>query len=147
MSRWDPFGDLQNFERRVNRLFDSLAAPRLAGATADEPWAPPVDIFEAHDALVLLLDVPGTRRDSIVVTLERDCLTISGERPAACDDAGRRLLRCERAGGRFRRSFTIGVPVNPAQVRARYRDGVLEITLPRSNSPEPQRIEVPVEDE
>lgn len=143
MSRWDPFGDLQNFEQRFNRLFEGLTAPRPA--TADDPWAPPVDILETDDTLVLLLDVPGTRRDSIAVTLERDCLTVSGERSATALNGDGRLLRAERPGGAFRRSFSIGVPVDATQVRARYRDGVLEVTLPKSGTPEPRRIEVSVE--
>ena len=140
MAGWDPFREFESFERRVNRLFENLTTPRAA--TSEEPWAPPVDVIETDEWLIVQLDAPGMRRDAIAVTLEADTLTISGERMAP--DHPQRVLRCERPTGPFRRSFQIGVPIDTARVRATYRDGVLEVMLPKAVATEPHTVQVEV---
>ena len=138
---WDIFGDLARLRRRLGRL--SHERDLGAGASdLDGTWAPSVDILERDGALVLVLDLPGVKRDDIELTVDRDSLTVSGARPP--DDAGVGI-RFERPLGRFRRSFRIRVPVDPSRAQATYRDGVLRITLPQAPASGPARVRVRVE--
>jgi len=138
---WDIFGDLARLRRNLNRFSLDVRA----GLRPDDPeqvWTPPVDIIEQGDALVLLVDLPGMKREDIGLMVDQDSLTIEGQRPGMDSGTG---IRLERPAGRFRRSFRIGVPVNPSDVQAVYRDGVLQIIVPRVAPTEPVRLRVDVE--
>ena len=109
---------------------------------ADDLWAPPVDIQETDESLVLTVDLPGVARENIDLEVDADGLTLRGER--ACQSSGR-SVRLERPAGRFRRSFRIGVPIDPARAAAKYRDGVLAITLPKVEQRGPMQLRIDVE--
>jgi len=124
---WDLPGELFWFGDELSHLGFRIQGH---GARPPEPGsrAPQVDIHENDEAVILLLDLPGVRKEDISLQLYSGSLTLEGKRTRL---AGTRDVRLERPAGRFRRSFRIGVPVEPAKVQARYRDGVLEITLPK----------------
>jgi HSP20 family protein len=138
---WDIFGDPTRLRRRPGRLSPDGDAG-MAGDPRDEAWAPPVDIIEQDGALVLLVDLPGVRREDIELTIAHDSVTVAGQRSSSEVGAG---IRLERPVGRFRRSFRIAVPVDPSRAQAAYRDGVLRITLPQAGPAAPARVRVPVE--
>jgi len=129
----DIFQEMARLRRRIEGLASSPPAAE------EGPWAPPVDIRESERALVLSFDLPGLRREDIELRVDRDGLTLQGERPPA---ERLRAVRLERPAGPFRRSFRIGIPINPAGVQATYRDGVLEITIPKAEAPTPTRVNV-----
>ena len=108
----------------------------------DDLWAPPVDIQETDESLLLTVDLPGVARESIGLEVDADCLTLQGER--VCESSGR-SVRLERPAGRFLRSFRIGVPIDPTRVEAKYRDGVLAITLPKVEHRGPTQLRIDVE--
>jgi len=137
---WDIFGDIERLRRIGRSAGSSFPARESLGEEA--VWAPPVDILDQDDALVLLVDLPGLRREDIDLRIDRDSLTLEGERPRSEPSSG---LRLERPVGRFRRSFRIGLPVDPGKATAVYRDGVLRIDLPRAARAGPSRLKVPVE--
>lgn len=129
----------------VNRDVDKRCAASH-GARADDDcaadWTPAVDIVEAADRFVLRADVPGVDPAGIDVSIDKDILSISGERSAVAgaDDAKTRL---ERATGRFSRRFTLPVAVVDAQgVEARCNHGVLEVVIPKSQAVRARRITV-----
>jgi HSP20 family protein len=134
--RWDPCGEMGALRERVNRVFDEMFGPPERGA-----WAPPVDILERAEAIVFRADIAGVKLEDLNIELEGDTLTFSGERRA--EDAA--YLRRERPQGPLRRSFTLGVPVDAAGVKATYRDGMLEIILPKSRETRAGPVKVPVE--
>ena len=105
-------------------------------------WAPPVDIHERDDALVLLVDLPGLSREEIDLRVDGETLTLQGERTRM---EGVSNVRLERPVGRFRRSFRIGVPIDPAGVQARHRDGVLTISIPKATPRHPQSVRIEAE--
>jgi HSP20 family protein len=135
MGNWGIFGDLERLRRDLNRFTERARED-------DSSWSPAVDIFEQEGALVLLLDLPGISREVIDLRVDADSITIRGERPLPAEG---NLLRSERPAGKFRRSFRIGVPVNPAGVQAVYRDGVLRVTIPRALPTEPAKVEITIE--
>lgn len=141
--RWDPFGDLGTLRERVNRLFEETLARTGRREPAEaRTWAPLVDIHETDGEIVVRADLPGLSREQIDIELTGDALTIKGERKF--DDERKNYVRIERPHGTFQRSFTIGVPVDQANVKAAYRDGVLEVTLPKTGEARPKQVRVEV---
>ena len=124
------------------RLDPAAASSRASRAAEEEaPWAPRVDIHELDDALVLLLDLPGMKREEIDLQVDADGVTVQGRRRRA---EATRDLRLERPAGAFRRAFRIGAPMNPAEARATYQDGVLAVTIPKARARQPRRVRVDV---
>jgi HSP20 family protein len=135
---WDPFGEMDALRSRMDRMLERMLVP------AERPayWAPPVDIVETEQAIVLRADVPGVRLEDLDIELDGDTLTLRGERRAQPEGG---LLRMERPQGRLERSFAIGVPIDAACVKATYRRGVLEITLPKAGEAKPRQVRLQVE--
>jgi len=142
---WDPFGEMNALRRRVNRAFDEMLARsrQAAGPAVPAAWAPLVDILETEEALVFRAEIAGAKMEHLEIELDGNTLTLSGERTPRDEAAA--YLRVERPQGPLRRSFTIGVPVDPAGAKATYRDGLLEVVLPKSRESRPRRVTVPVE--
>jgi len=138
---WDVFGNLERLRRDLAR-FSQEVWPGLRSDNAGDLWAPPVDIYEQGNTLVLLVDLPGVRREDIQLRVDRDSLTIEGERLAAEEAAS---IRAERPVGRLHRSFRIAAPVDLAGAQAAYRDGVLRVVIPGGTSAAPVRLRVNVE--
>ncbi len=143
--RFDPFEDMARLQREVNRLFED--GPRTGGHGGAEhasarTWAPAVDIFEDREEIVVRAELPGLKQDDIDIELTGDTLTLKGER--RFEDAPRRdsYVRVERAYGHFQRAFTLGVPVRQDAVKASYKDGILEVHLPKSEGVKPKKVQV-----
>jgi HSP20 family protein len=141
--RWDPFSDMQTLRERINRLFEeSLAQGARQEPVVAHSWAPVVDIYDTPEALLVEVELPGMKQEDINVELSGDTLTIKGERLPHEGDDKRELLRQERHYGSFSRAFTLGVPVQQTAVKAHYRDGVLEITLPKAEETKPKQVKI-----
>jgi HSP20 family protein len=144
--RFDPFEDLARIQREVNRLFDdsSRSGTRQGGAEAasTRTWAPAVDIFEDANEIVFRVELPGIKQDDIDIEVSNDTLTIKGERHF--EDAERKdgFIRVERAYGKFQRSFSIPIPVDQDKIQASYRDGLLEVKLPKAEAIKPKKVQV-----
>jgi len=141
--RWDPFRDLMTIQDRVQRLLSDQAV-RFNGEEGYGAWVPPVDIFQDKDNLVLRTEVPGVDKDHIDVRVENGVLTLQGERKTDTDLDDKNAFRRERIFGRFTRSFTLPTMVDATRITARYRDGVLEIVLPKAEAAKPKRVEIQV---
>jgi len=135
---WDIFGHAGPLRRELEQFASALLSDR-DGPDEENVWAPPVDIYERDDSLVLLMDLPGLKREEIDLQVHSNTLTVQGERTGA---GGATSIRLERPSGRFRRSFRVGLPINPTKGRASYRAGVLKITLPRAGPPGPARVPI-----
>src|SRR5262249_33722858 len=112
--RWDPFQDLIQFN----------------GAPA-RTWAPPVDVFEKSDQLTFKAELPGIDREQLDVRVEDGVLTIQGERKQEAEVKEAEMYRRERIHGTFSRSFTLPKSVDGTKVTATYKDGILEVTVPK----------------
>jgi len=146
--RFDPFEDMARLQREVNRLFEDTGHSGFrqgAELASARTWAPAVDIFEDGEEIVIHAELPGMKQDDIDIELSGDTLTIKGERKFTDTQRKDKYVRVERAYGHFQRSFTVGVPVQHDAVRASYRDGLLEVHLPKSPETKPKKVQVTAE--
>lgn len=134
-----PLHGLTNVHEEMNRFIDGVLQSSPTYRYDSGPRIP-VDVEETAEAFVLRADLPGVPQKDIKVSAEGDTLTIRGERKHTAGTGT--ALRSERKFGAFERTFTLGAPVRTDQVRAVYRDGVLEVTVPKSENARLREIEV-----
>ena len=139
--RWEPFREIAALQNDMGRLMSAFLG-QANGETTGRPWVPAVDVWETEKELVYAFDLPGTPEDKISVEFDDGALTISGERERTDEVRDERFYRYERRFGSFSRS--VGVPhgVTEDDVKADYRDGVLEIKVTKPEAPKPRRIQV-----
>ena len=138
-----PFHELMALQDRMNRIFNGSVQQDGSDEDLERPtWTPAVDIYETKDGIVVNVEAAGLTRDAFNVEVKDDVLTIRGERPFEKDVAREQYHRVERAYGKFRRSFLLGVPVQVENIVATYRNGVLEINLPKTEEVKPRKIEI-----
>lgn len=143
--RWDPFADMAQLRDQVDRLFQQSLTRSGHEHAAMQVWSPAVDIYETKDAIELRMDISGVKADDIDIQVTADTLTIKGERKADPKVEGRQVVRLERSYGPFQRSFTLGVPVEQQGISASYRDGVLELILPKREEVKPKQVKVDIQ--
>jgi HSP20 family protein len=145
VDRWEPFRNLVDIQGEVNRLFDSVAGRPMAGApAAGRSWMPAVDMHETKDDLVLRVEVPGVREKDVAVSITGDLLTIRGERRWEDESKDQKFLHVERVYGQFERMIQLPMAVQTDKVKASYRDGVLEIKLPKAEELKPREIKIEI---
>jgi len=143
--KWDPFRDLLSIQDRMNRLFEqTLSRSRSEEGIAASTWTPAVDIYETPETIVLKAELPGLSREDIEIQIRDNALTLNGERRFAKDVQQENYLRIERAYGAFQRSFTLPATIQQDKIRAVFRDGVLELTLPKAEEAKPKKIAIEV---
>lgn len=120
----------------------TVARPSAAEFVSEAPiFAPPTDIFETKDAVVILLDMPGADPESLNVTLEKRALTVSARSTPETPQGYTRVV-AEYEDGNYERSFTLSERVDEERVEAAFKDGVLRLTLPKSNPAPAKKIAV-----
>lgn len=140
--RWEPFlRDLDALAGRFDQLFDS--SWRTAGRENFPSWYPPVDIYDTGTALVIEAEIPGFRQNELDIRVENDMLFLHGERARSSNGQNERgYVRAERCAGSFTRTFSLPASVDSERIEASYRDGLLTLTLPKSEAAIPRRIDV-----
>ena len=141
--RWTPFTEMDRLSQAMNRLFDN--GYEHEGRAAQVTWSPAIDVTEDKDKIVLHADVPGLAEKDLDVQIEKDVLTLRGERNLArkTDDEGAR--RFERVSGSFVRSFTLPQTIDVEHVTAALKDGVLTLTLPKKPEAQPKKIGISIQ--
>jgi len=143
--RWDPFRDLMNLQDRMNRLFDQTLSRTRGdedeGLTAST-WAPAVDIYETADSVVLKAELPGVNRENIDIQVRNNTLTLKGERKFEREVKDEHYLRIERSYGAFQRVFSLPGVVQRDKIKAVFKDGVLEVTLPKAEEAKPKQVKI-----
>ena len=145
--RWEPMPELTTLQTEMNRLFNTFFDEGGNGRERGRRWAPAVDLFEREDSLVLKADLPGLGEDDVKIEVRDNVLTISGERQAEFGDKQNGYYRVERAFGSFSRSLTLPEGVDADRIGASFRNGVLEVTIPKPEQKQPRRIEISSDDE
>lgn len=143
--KWDPFRDLISIQDRMNTLFEqTLSRSRAEEAIAPAAWAPAVDIYETPESIVMKAELPGLGREDIDIQIRDNTLTLKGERRFEKDVKEENYLRIERSYGAFHRAFTLPTTIQQEKIRAVFKDGVLELTLPKGGEARPKPIEIEV---
>lgn len=118
---------------------------RWVEEATSESFAPAMDIKERENEYVVRTDLPGVRKEDISITLENGVLTITAERKSEeVEKEGEREIRREVRYGRYARSLRLGTQIDEKSVKANYRDGVLELVLPKAEQVKPRKISVDV---
>ncbi|MBI2081046.1 MAG: Hsp20/alpha crystallin family protein [candidate division NC10 bacterium] len=144
--RWDPFRDLMSIQERMNRLFDQTLA-RTRGedeGIAASAWMPAVDIYETPDRVVMKAELPGLTREDVEINVRDNTLSLRGERKFEKEVKEENYLRIERAYGSFQRSFSLPATIQQEKIKAIFKDGVLEVTLPKAEEARPKQIKIDV---
>ena len=143
--RWTarPLSPELSFRRELDRLFEDV----FTSPTSRSEWAPatmPVDVEETAAAYVFRADLPGIEAKDVKVSLEGDTLKLRGERKREEKSSEGSLHRAERSYGAFERQFKFNTPIRGDQVKASYKDGVLEVHVPKADEARPRDIEVQI---
>lgn len=139
--RWSPMREMMAMQEQMNRLMnDTLGRP------ADEmdygTWLPAVDLREEEHRFVLDVELPGMRKEDIEIHLENGILSVRGERRFEMQEKKENYHRIERAYGKFSRSFSLPTRVNAEGIAASYKDGLLEVSVPKAEESKPKKIAI-----
>jgi HSP20 family protein len=138
-----PFRGATTLQEQINRIFgDGLA--HTGQESNLTPWAPAVDIYETENELVVKADLPDVNPQDLDIRVENNVLTIRGERKFEKQVHEDNYLRIERAYGCFSRSFSLASSVNSDTIKADYHDGVLTLSVPKTEEAKPKQIKVNV---
>jgi len=140
LSNRDPFFGL--IDRFMGDDFFGNLVSRGAEAGDNRPWMPAVDIVETDAAFVANVDLPGLSKKDVEVSIEDNVLTLSGERVFKGGEENSKFRRIERAYGSFRRSFALPPGIDAGKVEATFKDGVLSLTMPKSETAKPRKISI-----
>lgn len=142
----DSFDNMSNFEDEITKLFKPIS--KLTGIDRglfNSNWNPSIDVYESDDAVLIKADIPGLKRDEIDVSIDKDLLTIKGEKRREDEFNEKNSYRSERFYGSFSRTVQLHSEVDNEKVEATYKDGVLELKLPKKEEAKTKRISVKVE--
>jgi len=144
VERWEPLRRVNDIQGEVNRLLDSFFGRSVTVAAGERMWAPLSDMYESKDDLLVTFELPGICDKDVAVSITGDVLTVKGERRLERDLKDEGYHRLERVYGKFERSMPLPIPVQSDKVKATYRDGVLEIRLPKVEEVKPKEIKIDV---
>jgi HSP20 family protein len=135
--RSEPFRTFDDF---VNRMFDDWLSPRVTGEARG--WSPAVDMIDQKNEIVLRTDLPGLDQKDIQVNVENGMLTIRGTRDEEREAKDEDYYCCERWSGGFSRTVTLPPGIDPEKISATFKNGVLEVRVPKSSQSVGKSIEV-----
>ena len=137
-----PNEQLCQLREEIDRLFEAPFADFSRMGEFFNGWAPPLDLSEDKDNLVATVEIPGLGKDNLDVSVHEGVLSISGERVRANERETDEAHRRERVYGRFHRTISLPKPVKIEAIKATYRDGILSVTMPKTEEAKPRQIEV-----
>ncbi len=129
MRVFDPFEELRRMQERISRLVDEF--DRFSVPIAERSFAAPVDVIDESDRVRVVVDLPGFEKDDISVYIEDGDLVVKAKRGEEKEEKGRNYLRRERSYGEVYRRISLPSDVDEERIKARYRNGVLEVELPK----------------
>lgn len=137
--RWDPFNELIELNDEIGRWWQTSRKKEKKEFGA---WFPDVDIKEEEKQITVRVDVPGMKMEDIDVSVDNSQVKISGERNMEKEEKGKDFTRIERSYGAFSRTFNLGVLVKEDEIKASYKNGVLEVILPKAEVKKVKKIAV-----
>jgi len=142
--RYDPFRELATLQERMNRIFDDTisGSSRREDEALAPAWAPPVDVLEKRDRVVLTAELPGFTEEQIHLRFEDGVLTLDGERRFEKEADEARYHCVERSYGRFSRAFRLPANVDEERISATFVNGLLVVELPKREEVRPKSIRI-----
>ncbi len=136
---WTPFAELERIRREFDRLLEDVFP---ATADREQILAPPVDVYETDTEVVVKAEMPGVKKEDIEVTIKDNALHIKAERKEEKEEKTENVHRVERFYGRIERVIPLPVEVKAEEAKAEYRDGILEIRVPKVKVSKEAKIQV-----
>ena len=145
MTQWNPLHDLVSLQDRMNRLFEDASKRRASEVEQTDEvegadWYPAADVYENDGEYTVAIDLPGIDRTTLDISIDDNRLTVRGKRPS--QDSRKHRRECP--SGIFLRTFTVPALVSQKDIKADYRDGVLQVHLPKRQEQRQQKIEIKV---
>jgi len=145
LTPWRPFGELSSLRREMDRLWENFFGERPLGRIWEREWAPSLDMSETKDNYVVKAEVPGIDAKHIDISLTGDVLSIRGEKKQEKEEKEEDYHLVERNYGSFSRSVRIPAEVESNKIKASYKNGILTITLPKSEKVKAKEVKIKVE--
>lgn len=132
LTRWEPFREIDTLQRQMNRLFEDFSTPTSRLGNGGLAFAPAAELSETDDAVHLKLEVPGMDAKDLNIEVTAEAVSISGERKSEkkTDEDG--ITRSEFRYGKFQRVIPLPARIQNTDVKAEYKDGILNLTLPKA---------------
>jgi len=142
--RWEPFDEMMSMRESMDRLFEDFFTrrPRTSGPLV---WQPAVEVFETDNEVVVKAELPGIDPKNVSVTVTGDGLIIKGEAKAEHEETGRNYYRRELRYGSFLRTIPLPTEVKSEETKAAFRNGILEVKVPKAERVKPKTVKVEVE--
>jgi HSP20 family protein len=144
LTNWSTFGRLSSLRDEIDRLFEAPFGDWVRGPQLFSGWTPAMDVYEDREHFYVKAELPGMKKEDIDISLHNGALSISGERKSEATHGDAETHRTERFFGRFQRAVSLPSPVAADRVKAQYKDGVLTVTLPKTEEAKPKQIDVNV---
>lgn len=146
LRKFRPYSEIQSLRESMSSLFDRFCSDFLRFPESEEvsgqTFSPAVDIKETPKEYIVTAEVPGIPKKDIEIEISDNILTIKGERKSEKEEKSESYHRVERAFGSFCRSFTLPTQVNPDKIEANFKDGLLNIKIPKAEEKLPKKIEI-----
>jgi len=155
MERWRPFGwglrrwlPVRTIDEEMDEMLDRFervfGMPMRRALVETRGWGPLVEMVDKEDEILLKVELPGVKKGDIRVSVTGDVLTLEGERKQEAEVKEEDYYCCERSYGKFYREITLPAGINREKISSEYKDGVLEIHMPKAEEAKPKEIEIKV---
>ena len=149
VARWNPFREMEQFRREMDELFSRFFdwRPTPLATPTEFEFTPAFDVYETPDEFVVFVTTPGVSEKDLHVELSNGTLTVTGERKALIEGENVQAHYVSRMGGygKFSVAYTLPAAIDENRVKAVYRNGVLEVRLPKAESAKPKTVKVEFE--
>ncbi len=143
--KWEPFRELEEVNDRLRRIFGRpLARTNGDESLAGAEWSPTVDVSESNEEYLIKAELPEVKKEDVRISIDSGVLTLQGERKQEKEEKGKKFHKIERSYGSFLRNFTLPGGVDETRIRADFKDGVLNLHLPKSEKARAKVIDVKV---
>ncbi|MBC7107077.1 MAG: Hsp20/alpha crystallin family protein [Firmicutes bacterium] len=141
---WHPWRELQDMREFFDRVFGRRLR-EVAPVPAGTPWAPAVDVYDKDDKIVVAVELPGVDKKDVNILVGDDHVVVKGESRRQEEVRDKDYYRCERTYGAFARTIPLPVAVERENARATFKDGILEIVLPKAGGAKPKQLRIEIE--
>ncbi|MEB3882426.1 Hsp20/alpha crystallin family protein [Lyngbya sp. CCY1209] len=142
--RWQPFNEIDTLQREFNQLFDQFITPTVRDNSRGLAFVPPAELSETEDGYELRLEVPGMDAKDIEIEVTAEAISIGGDRKSETKTEENGKTRTEFRYGQFRRVIPLPGRIKNSEVKAEYKDGILNVMLPKAEEEKNKVVKVEI---